>query len=277
VSVAVVTSTPGNLLRRHLVDTRLAGSVATTPGSTLGSCGKMIAGEDDYTFGLSDHRTATFLEAVEAVRELFGGDPGGADPDAPGWIDPDATVGGIMRHRRVLAAAADDRVRVLLATGHPTGLLTHYGALARALQGAGCRLLAPLDDRFLFRSDKTGAPRGVRFLDGVATAYDGGRLLHTHRSRYMEAMLDDLGGGPGAVDLVVADHGMAGAAIERGIPTLSIADVNDPALPLAQARGRTDAVLPIDDNLAPRLFLPVTAAMLDWRHADDGAAQAAWG
>jgi hypothetical protein len=31
---------------------------------------------------------------------------------------------------------------------------------------------------------------------------------------------------------------------------------------LAQMRGRTDGVLPIDDNLAPRLFLPVTAAML---------------
>jgi hypothetical protein len=48
---------------------------------------------------------------------------------------------------------------------------------------------------------------------------------------------------------------MAGAAIERGIPTLSIADVNDPALPLAQVRGRTDGVLPIDDNLAPRAML----------------------
>jgi len=40
--------------------------------------------------------------------------------------------------------------------------------------------------------------------------------------------------------------------------------VNDPALPLAQLRGSTDAVLPIDDNLAPRLFVPVTAAMLEW-------------
>jgi hypothetical protein len=58
---------------------------------------------------------------------------------------------------------------------------------------------------------------------------------------------------------------MAGAAIAAGLPTLSIADVNDPALPLAQVRGWTDAVLPIDDNLAPSTFVPVTAAMLDWR------------
>ena len=75
-------------------------------------------------------------------------------------------------------------------------------------------------------------------------------------------MLDEL---DDDVDVVIAGHGMAGAAIERGIQTLSIADVNDPALPLAQLRGRTDAVLPIDDNLAPSVFVPVTAAMLDWR------------
>ncbi|MDP9406018.1 MAG: phosphatase, partial [Actinomycetota bacterium] len=157
--------------------------------------------------------------------------------------------------------------RVLLATGHPTGLLPHYGALARALQATGSQLLAPLDDVVVGHDDATGRKRAVRFLDGVACLFDGGALLHTHRSRAMEAMLDELGGGPGDVDLVVGDHGMAGAAIERGIPTLSIADVNDPALMLAQARGRTDAVLPIDDNLTPRLFVPVTAAMLAWHDA----------
>ncbi|MFO8075914.1 MAG: phosphatase, partial [Egibacteraceae bacterium] len=62
----------------------------------------------------------------------------------------------------------------------------------------------------------------------------------------------------------VADHGLAGAAIARGLPTISIADVNDPGLPLAQVRGRTDGVLAIDDNLAPRHFLAVTEAMLAW-------------
>ncbi len=80
----------------------------------------------------------------------------------------------------------------------------------------------------------------------------------------MEAMLDEVGGAAG-VDLAVADHGFAGAAVEAGITTLSIADVNDPALPLAAARGRTDAVLLIDDGLDPPLFTPVTDAVLDWR------------
>ena len=254
-------------LRDHLVGTRLAGNVATTPQNTLRNCGKLIAGHELYTFGLSDYLDATVREAVNAVRLVCGGDPGGAEfPEGDGWIDPDAVMAAIEVHRSRLAAfVAGGGGRVLLATGHPTGLLNHYGALARALQGGGCRLLAPLDDVIVRHHEETGRKRGLRFLDGVACVFDGASLLHSHRSVYMEAMLDELGGGPDAVDLVIADHGMAGAAIERGIPTLSIADVNDPALPLAQARGRTDAVLPIDDNLAPRLFVPVTQAMLDWR------------
>ena len=253
-------------LRDYLIGTRLAGSVATTPRNTLDNCGKLISGHELYTFGLSDYRTATVREAVDAVRQLCGGDPAGAElPEGDGWIDPDATLAAIEVHRSRLAdVAAGGGARVLLATAHPTGLLAHYGALARALQHAGCTLLAPLDDVVVRSHEVTGRKRAVRYLDGVACVHDGGSLLHSHRSVYMAAMLDELGGGPGAVDLVIADHGMAGAAIERGLPTLSIADVNDPALPLAQARRRTDAVLPIDDNLAPRLFVPVTLAMLVW-------------
>ncbi len=259
------TAVAGDLdgLREHVVGARLAGSVATSPRSTVGNCVRLVEGRERYTFGLSDHRTATVREAVDAVRALCGGDPGGTDdPDGDGWIDPEATLAAIALHRdRLAGLVAAGGGRVLLATGHPTGLLPHYAALARRLQASGSTLLAPLDDRFV-HSDEHGRSRRLRFLDGVACVTDGGALLHSHRSRYMEAMLDELGGGPGDVDLVVGDHGMAGAAIERGLHTLSIADVNDPALPLAQARGRTDAVLPIDDNLAPRLFIPVTAGVL---------------
>lgn len=260
-----MTTAVGTPLREHIIGTRLAANVATTPRNTLQNCAKLVAGDPEYTFGLADHRTATVREAVAAIQYLCGGDPGGAeDPDGDGWIDPDACLAAIETHRRRLAwIAGGGGARVLFATGHPTGLLSHYGALARALQAVGCRLLAPLDDVVVGHDDLTGRKQAIRFIDGVACAHDGASLLHTHRSLYMEAMLDELGGAD-AVDMVIADHGMAGAAIERGVPTLSIADVNDPALPLAQFRGRTDAVLPIDDNLAPRLFVPVTQAMLTW-------------
>jgi hypothetical protein len=58
-------------------------------------------------------------------------------------------------------------------------------------------------------------------------------------------------------DLVFADHGFAGAAIEAGIETVSIADVNDPALLVAKAQGRTDAVIVMDDNVRPEAYWPV--------------------
>jgi histidinol phosphate phosphatase hisN-like protein len=254
-------------LREHLVATRLAGDVATSPGTTVRNCGKLVAGDPHYTFGLPDWADATLEEAIEAVRAICGGDPQGSkDPEGLGWIDPEHTLDAISLHRERLAAfTAAGGGRVLLATGHPTGLLPHYAAIARALQAAGSELLAPLDDRRLAPPDGwRGYPPGIRFLDGVGCLWEGGDLYHTHLSHYMELMLDELGGGPGVVDLVVADHGMAGAAIARGLATLSIADVNDPALPLAQVRGRTDGVLCIDDNLAPRLFVPVTQAVLSW-------------
>jgi hypothetical protein len=248
-------------LRHHLVSTRLTGRVATTPSSTLRSCSLLVAGDQGYTFGLSDWRDTTLREAVDAVRWVCGGDPGGSDDmDGEGFIDPAATLQGIDHHRRVLAEVASGGARVILATGHPTGLLGHYAALARALQHAGCDLRVVLDD-VTIRTADDGRRRALRFIDGVACLTDGGALLHTHRSGYMEAVLDAVGD---EVDLVIADHGMAGAAVERGIRTLSIADVNDPALPLAQVRGRTDGVLVIDDNLPPRLFVPVTQAMLAW-------------
>jgi hypothetical protein len=254
---------PRRLLREHLIGARLAGSVATSPGSTLRNCGKLIAGEELYTFGLSDYRTATVRQAVDAIRMVCGGDPGGApDPDGPGWIDPEATLMAIEVHRQRLAPLLQSGGgRVLIATGHPTGLLGHYSAIARTLQSAGCQLLMPLDDVVIRHHEVSGRKRGVRYIDGVACVHDGASLLHSHRSVYMEAMLHELAGTEG-IDLVIGDHGMAGTAIEHGLPTLSIADVNDPALPLAQVRGRTDAVLPLDDNLAPRLFIPVTQAIL---------------
>lgn len=254
-------------LRAHLVSSRLAGSVATTVRSTLDNCAALVAGAERYTFGLDDWRDASFADALAAVVALCGGDPTAESYlDGPGTIDPDRTAAAIALHRDRLAAFSATGGSVLFATGHVGGLQPHYSAIGRALTAAGCRVLTPLDGEE-FGTDPAAdpplaAPRRLRFRDGVAGVHDqGGRPLHTHRPRYMVAMLDALAAPP---DLVVADHGMAGAAIARGIPTLSIADVNDPALPLAQARRRTDGVLCIDDNLPPRLFVPVTEAMLDW-------------
>lgn len=247
-------------LLQHLTDSRLAGRVATSVGNSRDNCDRLVAGEPKYTFGLSDWRDADAGEARAAVEKVCGAGALDGLADERAWITPAATLAGITYHRDRLAAHAAAGSRVLIATGHPTGLLVHYADVARALAGVGCTLLTPLADVILRRL--AHEHRAVRYLAGVGCVWTGGDLIHSHLPDYMEALLDACADAGGLPDLVVADHGMAGAAIERGVETLAIADVNDPALPLAQARGRTAGVLPIDDNLAPRVFEPVTAAMV---------------
>ena len=246
----------------RLVRNRLCGEVATPVGSCVGNCRRLVEGDDGYTFGLSDWREATFDDTVAALEAAGGGRLRDHPDHAPAYIDPAGTLAGMRRHRAVLGElVAGGGGRVLLATGHPV-LLPHYGAVGRALAEAGCQLLRPLDDGRQFTTTPEGRPCSIAYTDHVAALFHDGALRHTHHAHYMEAMLVAVPGGP--PDLVVADHGFAGAAIEVGIPTISIADVNDPALPLAQARGRTDGVLLIDDGLAPHLFAPVTEAILAW-------------
>jgi hypothetical protein len=72
----------------------------------------------------------------------------------------------------------------------------------------------------------------------------------------MELMLEDA-----RPDLVFADHGFAGAAIEAGVDTVSIADVNDPALVVAKHQGRTETVIVMDDNVQPDGYWPCLQAI----------------
>jgi len=248
-------------LRRHLVAAGLAGTVATTVDNCLDNVGRLLAGRPGYTFGLSDWKDATFDEVVAAMRAA-GGRPDEPGPDGRASIDPDAAIAAIAGQRADLdRLRVAGRGRVIIATGHPFALLAHYGAVSRSLTDVGVTVLRPLEGAGPRLGAADGKPCSIRYVDGVACLFRGVALNHTHHPHYMEAMLDEVGG-PGGVDLVVADHGFAGAAIEVGIPTLAIADVNDLALPLAQARGRTNSVIVLDDGLDASRFGPVTTAIV---------------
>jgi hypothetical protein len=68
--------------------------------------------------------------------------------------------------------------------------------------------------------------------------------LHTHGAEPMRDLLRELD----TVDLAVADHGFAGAAIAVSIPTVAIMDTNDPALAVVARRGADLTIIPMDDN-----------------------------
>ena len=80
----------------------------------------------------------------------------------------------------------------------------------------------------------------------------------------MRAALADLAAsGEPPPDLVVADHGWAGAAGQAGIDAVGFADCNDPALFVGEAEGRVRVCVPLDDNVMPHLYDPLTAYLLD--------------
>jgi hypothetical protein len=90
-------------------------------------------------------------------------------------------------------------------------------------------------------------------MGGVAVYTDRASALHTHSPEPMRRMLEEAD-----PDLVFADHGFAGAAIEAGIDTVSIADVNDPALVVARHLDKpgAGAVAVMDDNVQPESYWP---------------------
>lgn len=249
-------------LQTHLTESELSGRVSTTIQNTRGKIAGLFEGDPRCRFGLSLCDTATRGTIQDALMREAGASLDG-DPHI-GYIDPVRTLAGVAAYGSALGEMIARRpARVLIATGHPAGLLGHYATLAAELEACGIELVRPLDGGADIAVSFPEEPASsIRFVQGVACVYRRpGALAHSHLPDYMNAMLDaqDSIGAP--VEFVIGDHGMAGAAIERGIPTLSIADVNDiPLLLAAGIDGHTTLV--IDDNRPARTFLPVTDAIL---------------
>ena len=250
-----------NDLRAHLVRHRIAGEVDTPRDDNLRNARRMSQGLPKYDFGLVPRRAWSYEDVVAVMAERCGIRPDLAYTDGVDTIDPDLTLAQLERWRVRLAKAAADRERVLLATGHPTGVLVIHLQVAAALTAAGAQVLVPEQD---WREQLAGwsRPQTVRALNGVHVLASGGELLHTHLPEPMQALLAALGHEP--PDLVVADHGWAGAAAEAGIDTLALADCNDPALFVAEAEGKPVVTVPLDDNVRPHLYDPVSAFVTDW-------------
>ena len=192
------------------------------------------------------------LELVEAEAGVF------IDRDArlgPVHIAPEPILAscGVLGDR--LAQAAFDGERVVVATGHPNGLDVLYRELARLLGERGAKLLHPADGAAVQEPGRPGGWR-IRYLDDVALVADDTAPKHTHAAEAIRRMLAEE-----RPDLVVADHGFAGTAIEAGIEAVSVADMNDPALIVAKAQGRTGIVLVMDDNVNADDYWPCFQAV----------------
>lgn len=244
-------------LAAHLTATRIAGDVATPRENNLDHYRALAEGNRYYWFGLE---LGDRWEDPAAVLELMVERCGViADPQhrlGPDTIDVELTIDALDRMAAVLHKAAENRSRVLVATGHPAGLFAVHQVVAAALGAVGCTVLAPAEHLYADGGE-------IRQLVGVSMLHRGGGLVHTHSPDPMREILDALErDGEAPPDLVIADHGWAGYAGGRGIDTVGYADCNDPALFVGEAEGSLLVSVPLDDNVPPQHYAPLTAYLL---------------
>ncbi len=208
-----------------------------------------IAGDEDGRFGLSGLTLHSETEVLGYLAELTGCSPDISDLSGVDTMGPDKAIAGIVAAARRLKLFADKGASLLACTGHPTGMLEHHIRVVDAYDRAGGKPIRPREGETFARKNKENE---VRYTGGVGCLADWGALKHTHSSVAMEWLLD-LDPVP---DVVLGDHGFAGAAIERGIPTIAVMDINDPALAIAWAEGRDVMIISMDDNRPPRLYEP---------------------
>ena len=114
--------------------------MATPRQGNLRNMRKMAAGEPYFQFGL-DLGEWSFEETLTMMARLVGVSPDPKHFYGDDTIDPDLTIDALEAMGRRIGQAAERRETVILATGHPTGLLPIYLALSAALKARGCRVL----------------------------------------------------------------------------------------------------------------------------------------
>ena len=249
-------SYPREELERALVAGGVAGPAGHPHHNVFGNIRKLVEHDPDKLFGLTRMPEPYGFEDI--VR-LVGGAAGApidelATEGAPD-IDATAVLEACSALGERLAQAARRRERVLFATGHPGDLDPLYGSIATLAEAAGAAILRPARGESWW-DDHVGHDWTIAYHGAVGMVADGERPRHTHRPEAMRRMLADV-----RPDLVVADHGFAGAAIEAGVETLSVADVNDPALIVAKAQGRTEIVVVLDDHVPADAYWPCFQAV----------------
>jgi hypothetical protein len=247
---------PREELARALVAGGVAGPAGHPHHNVFGNIRMLVEHDPDKLFGLADMpEPFGFEEIVRIVGEASGVPIDALATEGSPDIDADAVLDACEAMGERLAAAARSGERLLFATGHPGDLDPLYGAIAALAVAHGAKIVRPAEGES-WRDEDIGHEWTIAYHGAVGMITDGLKPRHTHRPEAMERMLAE-----DRPDLVIADHGFAGAAIQAGVETLSIADVNDCALIVAKAQGRTEIVVVLDDHVPADAYWPCLQAV----------------
>ncbi len=238
-------------LREHLDRARITGRVATPREDNLAHIQGFLDGVEHLGFGVVQDHPWTWEEVFALMVEKVGIDPDPRHREGQDTIGARQCVTALRTYRRLLHEAVDRGARLLFATGHPAGLYPIYRELAAWAESRGAEVVG-IEEGIAFDGGD------LRQIEGVVMFQQYGSLAHTHLPQPMDLVLEQLRRSPsGLPDLVIADHGWAGAAAQAGLATLGIADCNDPGLFVSEAQGQLLVAVPMDDNVLPHLYEPV--------------------
>lgn len=244
------------VLARHLDAVRITGRVATPRQNNLSHIGRFLAQERQFDFGVSLSQEWTEDDVFEIMVDRVGISDDRRFLEGVDTISADKCIDALDRMRSVILEVAEARGSILFATGHPAGLLPVHQAVAAWAEARGA-VIAGLQVGEQSEPVWVNAPVGgdVRRMDRVHVWHQHGGLPHTHFAEPMLTLLEALKStGEKTPDLVVADHGWAGAAATTGLRTVGYADCNDPALFVAEAQGQVEVAIPLDDNVLPQFY-----------------------
>ncbi len=246
-------------LARALEHARITGEVATPRENNLAHIHRFLAQERQFDFGVELTRDWDYRSVFALMVDRAGLRPEADYCDGVDTISTDRCLDALERLAAAVGEVARAGGQILFATGHPAGMLPVHMAIAAAAEANGARTVR--QDSVLPVPDIGG---DCREINRVWIWHLHGGTPHTHLAEPMHTLLDDIDRrGRPAPDLVVADHGWAGAASSRGLRTFGYADCNDPALFVAEAQGRIEATIPLDDDVAPYLYAPLIDFVLE--------------
>ncbi|MEU6848621.1 phosphatase [Actinacidiphila alni] len=265
-------------LRAHLVAAGLAGRVSTPREKSLHSYRLFAARDPRQTLGLDPEGVWDADELLKLMADRCGVSPDPGQTSGQDVIDPDCTVAALDAFAERLGRAAQDRIPVLLGTGHPHRLLGFYASLAAALSAAGCVILTPAYGGYVDMPTRFGVRRHnlwyvggvavVRPAPGAGGAAEAAEALgtgaHTHSPLPVRAALAAAAEHGGVLPrLVVGDHGFVCGAGQLGIEAIGLADSDDPAVFVAEAEGRVSVAVPLDDTVRSDYYRPLTRYVLN--------------
>ncbi len=236
---------------QYLNESKICGDVATSREVNIAHMHGFVEGNEHLEFGVKLTREWTYEDIFELMARRVGTSADAEHLAGQDTISAEKCIEQLYRYAEIFGEAVRNRQKIFFATGHPAGLFPIYVELARVAQAFGAEVLT-IDE-------------GDKFLDGdirqildVVMFEQYGNLQHTHFPGPMELSLAQLEQRGVIPDLIVADHGLAGVAASKGISTIGIADCNDPGLFVSAEQGHIKVAVPMDDNVTPHLYKPVT-------------------